>query len=118
MNFADNLLNPSASVDERSTAIITIYQKGKISITWNQLRHLTRKCAGALSLYVKSGDCVAGFVGNTASAVIAALATTYLGAMVWNMILTPPPMTSAFSHPDSVEGLLDLEAVQEHDARS
>ncbi|KAI9730447.1 MAG: hypothetical protein M1818_008142 [Claussenomyces sp. TS43310] len=87
LNFAENLLYPSAaSIDENSVAIIEATEGAHSSITWAQLRDRVRLCSLALRSHgIIQHDRVAGFLGNHANTVIAMLAAASIGA-VWTGI--------------------------------
>lgn len=81
LNFAENLLFPSANPDEDSIAIIGATEADREFISWKELRERVRQSANALKeAGLQSGDRVAGFVGNHANAVVAMLAATSIGA--------------------------------------
>ncbi|OBU00137.1 hypothetical protein VE01_01681 [Pseudogymnoascus verrucosus] len=83
LNFAENLLYPSSSPDPSSPAIIEANETSSHPISWADLRERVRRCTLALqSLSLAPGDRVAGFLGNTANAVVAALAAASIG-VVW-----------------------------------
>lgn len=88
LNFAQNLLFPAAKIDENADAVIEVTEKSSKHYTWVELREEVRKYQAAMtSLGVTSGDCVAGYVANHTSALVAMLAATSLGA-VWTAVST------------------------------
>jgi acetoacetyl-CoA synthetase len=81
LNFAENLLYPATAPDEDSIAVIGATEAAREYVSWKDLRERVRRCANALKeANIKSGDRVAGFVGNHANTVVAMLATTSIGA--------------------------------------
>jgi acetoacetyl-CoA synthetase len=86
LNFAENLLYPGCDIDENADAIIAITEAGRSNISWKDVRARVHACqVGLKRLGIKSNDVVAGYIGNHASAVIAMLAATSLGA-VWTAV--------------------------------
>ena len=72
LNFAENLLYPSAVSDPSQPAIIEANETSSHPISWTELRERVRRCVLALqNLSLGPGDRVAGFLGNTANAVVA-----------------------------------------------
>jgi acetoacetyl-CoA synthetase len=84
LNFAENLLYPAnVNIDPTSTAIIEANESSSTSISWAELRERVRLCALSLrAVDVRPHDRVAGFLGNHANTLIAALAAASIGA-VW-----------------------------------
>jgi len=84
LNFAENLLYPAnVSIDPLSTAIIEANEMTSRAITWADLRERVRRCALALhELDIHPHDRVAGFLGNHANTLVAALAAASIGA-IW-----------------------------------
>jgi acetoacetyl-CoA synthetase len=83
LNFAENLLYPAALTDPSQPAVIEANETSTNPISWTELRDRVRRCTLALqNLSLGPGDRVAGFLGNTANAVIAALAAASIG-VVW-----------------------------------
>ncbi|KAK4861952.1 hypothetical protein LT330_003090 [Penicillium expansum] len=81
LNFAENLLYPATSPDEDSVAVIGATEVAREFISWKELRERVRLCANALKeAGLKTGDRVAGFVGNHANTVVAMLAAASIGA--------------------------------------
>ncbi|KAF2238937.1 acetoacetyl-CoA synthase [Viridothelium virens] len=86
LNFAENFLFPSATIDADAPAVIAASESSRESISWNQLRDRVRRCqAGMIALEVKRGDRIAGYVANHVNALVAMLAATSLGA-VWTAV--------------------------------
>ncbi|EUC43616.1 hypothetical protein COCMIDRAFT_100376 [Bipolaris oryzae ATCC 44560] len=86
LNFAENLLFPTQEVDAESPAVIAATETTRETVTWKELRDRVQRCqAGMLSLDLKEGDRVAGYVANHTNALVAMLAATSLGA-VWTAI--------------------------------
>ncbi|KAL8719261.1 MAG: hypothetical protein Q9225_003720 [Loekoesia sp. 1 TL-2023] len=86
LNFAENLLYPDCNPDENAVAVIAASEDSRESVTWKELREKVQQCASALlSLGVKKGDCVAGYVANHTNALVAMLGTTSIGA-IWTAI--------------------------------
>ncbi|KAF2873769.1 hypothetical protein BDV95DRAFT_567721 [Massariosphaeria phaeospora] len=83
LNFAENLLFPTQEVDPESAAIIAVTETTRETVTWKELRERVKKCqSGMISLGLKEGDRVAGYMANHTNALVAMLATTSLGA-IW-----------------------------------
>lgn len=81
LNFAENLLYPANAPDENDIAIIGVTEAEREYISWKDLRERVRKCANALKeAGLRTGDRVAGFVGNHANTVVAMLAAASIGA--------------------------------------
>ncbi|MEJ2042289.1 MAG: acetoacetate--CoA ligase [Reinekea sp.] len=96
LNFADNLL---AVGQAQKTALIAVSEnRQEQTISYAELRHQVMQLAAYLAndCGVEPGDRVCAYLGNTAEAIIAMLATTYLGA-VW----------SSASPDFGLEGVLD-----------
>ena len=86
LNFAENLLFPTQEVDPNSPAVIAATETTRETVTWQELRDRVKLCqAGMLSLGLKEGDRVAGYVANHTNALVAMLAATSLGA-VWTAV--------------------------------
>jgi len=65
LNFAENLLFPTADVDPESPAIIAATEITRETISWKQLRQRVAECqAGLRAVGLKEGERVAGYVGN------------------------------------------------------
>ncbi|KAE8368266.1 hypothetical protein BDV27DRAFT_142081 [Aspergillus caelatus] len=81
LNFAENLLYPASALGENEVAIIAATESEREYVSWKELRERVRQCANSLKeAGLRSGDRVAGFLGNHANTVIAMLATTSIGA--------------------------------------
>jgi len=82
LNYAENLL--MGDVNPRATAIIEITEAGdRQNISWHELRNRVAMVQHYLRVNgVGKGDVVAGWLPNNATAIIAMLAATSLGA-VW-----------------------------------
>jgi acetoacetyl-CoA synthetase len=86
INFAENLLYPTQEVDPESHAIVAATETTRETVTWTELRERVKQCqAGMISLGLKEGDRVAGYVANHTNAVVAMLATTSLGG-IWTAV--------------------------------
>lgn len=86
LNFAENLLFPSAKVDPSSPAIIAATEISRETVSWSELRDLVKQCqSGMMGVSVHVGDRVAGYCANHTAAVVAMLAATSLGA-IWTAI--------------------------------
>ena len=86
LNFAENLLFPQCSPDEKSLAVISAGEDSREFVTWKQLRERVHDCAAAMrALGVKVGDRVAGYVANHTNALVAMLSATSLGA-IWTAV--------------------------------
>lgn len=65
LNFAENLLYPTAEMDPKDLAIIAATEIDREHVTWEQLRKRVATCqAGLRAVGLKEGERVAGFVGN------------------------------------------------------
>jgi acetoacetyl-CoA synthetase len=88
-NFAENLLyplHPAGSVNEDDIAIVSATEDTRAEVTWSQLRAQVAECQKALRYQgLQPLDRVAGFIGHNTNAVVAALATTSLGA-IWTAV--------------------------------
>jgi acetoacetyl-CoA synthetase len=83
LNYAENLL---AGPDDAVVLVARDESGGRRALTRAQLRRDVRAAAAGLAeLGVRQGDVVAGLVANTPEAVIAMLATSWLGA-VWTSV--------------------------------
>ncbi len=83
LNFAENLLYPSADPDPESLALIAVTEMTREYVTWASLRERVRQCANAMRARgLRKGDRVACFCANHANAVIVMLAATSTGA-IW-----------------------------------
>ena len=86
LNFAENLLFPSCTPNEKSIAVIEANEASQSSISWKELRERVRQCSVALRQNnVAQGDRVAGYVANHCNALVAMLAATSIGAL-WTAI--------------------------------
>ena len=86
LNFAENLLFPTQEINSERPAIIAATETTREIVTWTELRERVRKCqAGMLSLGLKEGDRVAGYVANHTNAIVAMLAATSLGG-IWTAV--------------------------------
>lgn len=62
-------------------AVISATEQDREYVSWKELRDRVRQCANALrEAGLKSGDRVAGFLGNHVNAIVAMLATASIGA--------------------------------------
>jgi acetoacetyl-CoA synthetase len=88
LNFAENLLYPSAKVDANAPAIIAATETDREIITWAELRERVKSLQKAmLKSGIQPGDRVAGYVANHTHALIAMLAATACGA-IWTAVST------------------------------
>jgi acetoacetyl-CoA synthetase len=89
LNFAENLLyplHPAGFVKDDDLAIISVTETTTDEVTWSQLRQQVAECQRALITQgIKPLDRIAGFIGHNTNAVVAALATTSLGA-IWTAV--------------------------------
>ncbi|KAK5256605.1 hypothetical protein LTR16_002871 [Cryomyces antarcticus] len=86
LNFAENLLFPTATVDPDSPAIFAATETTRETVTWTELRERVRRCqAGLIALNIQEGDRIAGYVANHTNALVAMLAATSLGA-IWTAV--------------------------------
>ncbi len=63
-------------------AVVQVQAQRECTFTWRVLKDEVRRLAKALSQFVVPGDCVAGYMSNSFAAVVAALATMAIGAVV------------------------------------
>ena len=86
LNFAENLLFPPCSPDETSFAIIAASEDTREYVTWRDLRQRVKQCRAAMvTLDIKPGERVAGYVANHTNAVVAMLSATSIGAL-WTAV--------------------------------
>ncbi|KAG8530366.1 uncharacterized protein KY384_004868 [Bacidia gigantensis] len=86
LNFAENLLFPTADPPEDSFAVIEANETERFFVTWRELRERVRQCSHAMrAVGLEQGDRVAGFVANHCNALVAMLAATSIGA-VWTAV--------------------------------
>ena len=86
LNFAENLLFPTQSVEEDKEAVIAVTETTREMVTWRELRERVRQCqAGMKALGLQKGDRVAGYVANHTGALVAMLAATSLGG-IWTAV--------------------------------
>ncbi|KAK9365756.1 hypothetical protein V1509DRAFT_632027 [Lipomyces kononenkoae] len=84
LSYAENLLFPVPAVDPESTAVISVTEFTKETVTWRELRDRVRKLSTAMRKFgVKPGDRVAGYVSNNVSTLVSLLATSCVGA-IWS----------------------------------
>ncbi len=83
LNYAENLLAGGALPGAGETAIVAVREDGRRrSMTWQELREAVRRLAGALASWgVGPGDRVAAWLPNGPEAVVAMLATQWVGAV-------------------------------------
>lgn len=86
LNFAENLLYPRCKPGEDTLAVIAASEDSRESVSWKELRKRVQNCASVLvSLGVKKGDRVAGYLANHTNALVAMLSTTSVGA-IWTAV--------------------------------
>ncbi|KAF1949850.1 acetoacetate-CoA ligase [Byssothecium circinans] len=86
LNFAENLLFPTQTVDPESPAVIAATETTRETVSWKELRESVKHCqSGMIALGLKEGDRVAGYVANHTNALVAMLAATSLGG-IWTAI--------------------------------
>ncbi|KAK9239352.1 hypothetical protein V1525DRAFT_356378 [Lipomyces kononenkoae] len=84
LSYAQNLLFPVPAVDPESTAVISVTEFTRETVTWNELRDRVRKLSTAMRKFgVEPGDRVAGYVSNNVSTLVSLLATSAVGA-IWS----------------------------------
>lgn len=82
LNFAENLLYPTANPDPESLAVIGATEMTREHVSWVSLRERVRRCANAMRARgVKEGDRVACYLANHANALTVMLAATSMGAL-------------------------------------
>jgi acetoacetyl-CoA synthetase len=88
LNFAQNLLFPSAEVKPDVVAVIAVTETGRELTTWAELRERTRQCQASMKAAgIQPGDRVAAYVANHSNALVAMLSATSLGA-IWTAVST------------------------------
>ena len=103
LNFAENLLFPTQSIDEESPAVIAATETTRETVSWKQLRDRVRRCqAGLRAIEVKPGDRVGGYVANHTNALVAMLAATSLGA-IWTAVSPDTGVTAVLDRMVQIE---------------
>ncbi|KAI4260624.1 MAG: hypothetical protein LQ352_000186 [Teloschistes flavicans] len=106
LNFAENLLYPACRPDGNSLAIIAASEDSCEHVTWKQLRERVQQCAFALvTLGVRQGDRVAGYVANHSNALVAMLSTTSIGA-VWTAVSPDTGVHAVLDRMQQIEPLI------------
>ncbi|KAL8661169.1 MAG: hypothetical protein Q9202_005826 [Teloschistes flavicans] len=106
LNFAENLLYPACRPDENSLAIIAASEDSCERVTWKQLRERVQQCAFALvTLGVRQGDRVAGYVANHSNALVAMLSTTSIGA-IWTAVSPDTGVHAVLDRMQQIEPLI------------
>lgn len=87
LNYAQSLLFPEQEVQLKSQAVVALNEQGeRLEISWRELREqVVRVACGLKTLGLQQGDYVVAVARNNLDAIIAALATTALGA-VWSSV--------------------------------
>ncbi|KAK6381324.1 hypothetical protein LTS17_004381 [Exophiala oligosperma] len=108
LNFAENLLFPASNPAPHTLAIIGATEQTREQLTWSELRERVRLCAAAMEAHgVKTGERVAGYLGNHANAVIAMLAATSLGA-IWSGVSPDTGVHAVLDRLQQIEPVLLL----------
>ncbi|KAI9779743.1 MAG: hypothetical protein M1839_007241 [Geoglossum umbratile] len=82
LNFAENLLFPTCTIDEDRPAVIAATEESREYVPWKALRERVRQCTVSMrALGVSEGDRVAGFLANHTNTLVAMLSTVALGAL-------------------------------------
>lgn len=103
LNFAENLLFPTAPVDENALAIIAATETTRERVTWKELRLRVQQCqAGMKKMNLQAGDRVAGYVANHTNALVAMLAATSLGA-IWTAVSPDTGVTAVLDRMVQIE---------------
>lgn len=103
LNFAENLLFPTQSVDEDSLAVIAATELSREEVTWKELRQRVKDCqSGLQAKHVKAGDRVVGYVANHTNALVAMLAATSLGA-IWSAVSPDTGVTAVLDRMQQIE---------------
>ena len=106
LNFAENLLFPTAEVDEDSPAIIAGTETTRETVTWKELRERVRRCqSGMRAIGLKEGDRVGGYVANHTNALVASLAASSLGA-IWTAVSPDTGVTAVLDRMVQIEPTL------------
>ncbi|KAK4553840.1 hypothetical protein LTR86_009015 [Recurvomyces mirabilis] len=106
LNFAENLLYPTQTINEDSPAVIAATETTRETISWKQLRERVKQCqAGMLAMQLKAGDRVAGYVASHTNALVAMLAATSLGA-IWTAVSPDTGVTAVLDRMVQIEPVL------------
>ena len=106
LNFAENLLYPSANPDPESMAIIGSTETTREYVSWTSLRERVRRCANAMrGRGLGKGDRVACYLANHANAVIVMLAATSMGA-VWTGVSPDTGVSAVLDRLSQIEPVL------------
>ena len=106
LNFAENLLFPTAPVDEDSPAVIAATETARETVSWKELRERVRQCqAGMIAMRLQPGDRVAGYVANHTNALVASLAASSLGA-IWTAVSPDTGVTAVLDRMVQIEPVL------------
>ena len=106
LNFAENLLYPSANPDPESMAIIGSTDTTREYVSWTSLRERVRRCANAMrGRGLGKGDRVACYLANHANAVIVMLAATSMGA-VWTGVSPDTGVSAVLDRLSQIEPVL------------
>ncbi|KAB8343185.1 hypothetical protein FH972_022775 [Carpinus fangiana] len=118
LNFAENLLWPASNPDPASTAILAATESTRESVSWSALRDRVQACQhGMKTLGVKSGDRVAGYVGNHVNAIVIMLAAASLGA-IWTGVSPDSGVSMVLDRLKQIEPvLLFADAQQEYNGK-
>ena len=118
LNFAENLLYPTADPDPSSPAIIAATETTRETVSWHELRERVRKCqAGMRAAGVEEGDRIAGITGNHINAVVAMLGATSLGAL-WTAISPDSGVSMILDRLKQIEPkILFADASQEYNGK-
>jgi acetoacetyl-CoA synthetase len=88
LNFAQNLLFPSVSINPDAPAVIAATESSRETVSWTQLRDRVRRCQSSMiAAGIQPGDRVAAYVANHTNALVAMLSATSLGA-IWTAVST------------------------------
>lgn len=106
LNFAENLLFPTADIDPASPAIIAATETTRETVSWKELRDRVKQCqAGLKAVGLKEGDRVAGYVANHTNAVVAMLAATSIGC-IWTAVSPDTGVTAVLDRLRQIEPAL------------
>lgn len=119
LNFAENLLYPPANPAEDSLAVVAATESTRESVTWKALRERVHACQSGMQAHgIKSGDRIAGYVGNHVNALVIMLAATSLGA-IWTGVSPDSGVSMVLDRLKQIQPrLLFADAKQEYNGKS
>ena len=106
LNYAQNLLYPSANPAQDSLAIIDANENTTNYVTWGELRERVRQCSHSLrEKGLQRGDRVAGYVANHSNALVASLAALTIGA-IWTAISPDTGVSAVLDRLQQIEPIV------------